>query len=138
MKLAEQTKRWLDTPYSEISCIGFVVAFLREAGFAVPDCYGDLTVENHRPLWEQDPAGVEREMVRAVVALADQASIRFPKLYDFLVVRQYRLGRKALFPAAYVGNGKAITCFQNDGVRVFALDKNNRAVVARRFAKCQA
>ncbi len=126
--LCEITRKWLDVPYGETTCIGFVHDFLEEAtGKQVPDSFGELTIENHFEKWRADKAGTEQALCEAVVAYTQPADPNYPRLLDLLVVR---IKDGGLTPAVYVGGGNAIACFIKVGVTVFNLDENNQAILA--------
>ena len=128
MRLSELTRKWLDTPYHQVSCIRFVHDFLEEAtGRDVPDSFDGLTIDNFFNPWRSDPAAVEQKMCDAVRAYTTPSDPEMPHLLDLLVVKIKDAG---LTPAVYVGNGNAIACFIRDGVAVFNLDDNNRAILA--------
>jgi hypothetical protein len=138
MNLAAHTKKWINR--QNISCIGFVIAFLREAGFDVPDGAGYvgpteagyISVDTYESEWWENPVRVEQNMVRAIIGITEKSSTRFPKIYDLLVVQQ-KADRRILFPAVYVGGGKAMASFARNGVQPFRLDAKNRCILARRF-----
>lgn len=131
MRLAELTQKWLDTPYAEVSCIGFAHAFLSEAtGKAIPDAFEDFSIDNYYDRWREDPRAVEEVMCNAVRAYTAPSNPKFPHLLDLLVV-QIRGG--GMTPAVYVGKGNAIASFIQRGVCVFGLDNNNQVVIAGSF-----
>ena len=126
--LCDLTRKWTGTPYGETDCINFVHDFLSEAlGRPVPDSWGDLNTVNYLNRWRQNRQEVEQQLCQAVQAHTTASDPKHPKLLDLLVVE---IRNDCLTPAVYVGNGNAITCFIKSGVRVFNLDKHNRAIIS--------
>ena len=131
MKMAQLTRKWLDTPHSEIGCIDFVRAFIFEGtGKYLPKSYGMLSVDNYMEHWRRDQVYVERELCQALLDYGTPSDPAHPKLFDMLIVRIKDAG---LTPAVYVGKGCAIASFIETGVTVFALDDNNTVALAGTF-----
>lgn len=131
MSMADLTRKWLDTPWRDVSCIAFVHAFIEEGtGKTLPSRYGNLTIDNHFEYWRQNPGKVERALCEAVEVYTRYSDPKHPKLFDMLVVR---IKNHGLIPAVYVGKGCAMASFIITGVQVFALDENNKAILAGAF-----
>ena len=131
MNLADITGRWIGSDYQDHGCLKFCYLFLQDLGRHPPKRVGDWGVDNYTELVAADIRGAQRVMLKSFIKIGRRASARYPALGDLLVVNQKNA---VMFPAVYVGGGKAIASFIKKGVMVFRLDGANRVVLARRVA----
>ena len=129
MNLSAITKKYIGKPFVEFGCIELVVAVLAEMGRPLPDAVDGIDAINYRELVADDIKKAQVAMLRAFRQIGRPGSTKYPAIGDLLIVMQSGCG---LFPAVAVGNGMGIASFIRTGVGVFALDKYNRTIMARR------
>jgi len=136
-KFAEITAKYVDKPFKRYTCMGFLHEFYTELGVSVPDKFEDLTLENYMKKYRVDPKGIQIRMLKLIRSLGEASKATLPHLGDLLVISQNTTKPNVIppgfFPAVYVGKDQALAGFINSGVTTFKLDKNNRAVIARRM-----
>jgi len=135
-KFAEITAKYIDKPFKQYTCMGFLYAFYTELGVSVPDQFEDLTLENYMEKYRMDPRGIQIRMLKLIRSLGKPSRATLPHLGDLLVVSQNTTKQTippGFFPAVYVGKNQALAGFLRTGVSTFSLDRNNRAIVARRM-----
>lgn len=135
--LADITAKYVGKPFRDHTCMGLLYAVYTDLGVDVPDRFEDLSIKNYMDHYKRDPYGTQVRMLKMVRSLGEKSSALLPHLGDLLVVSQAttRKGviRPGFLPAMYVGRGQALTSFLARGVSVFALDRLNRPIVARRM-----
>jgi len=136
-KFAEITAKYIDKPFKQYTCMGFLYAFYTELGVSVPDRFEDLTLKNYMEKYRIDPRGIQIKMLKLIRSLGKASKATLPHLGDMLVISQNTTKKNVippgLFPAVYVGKGQAMTSYLRTGITTFAIDRNNRAIVARRM-----
>lgn len=128
MNLAVATSKYIDKPFEKYGCVELVVGLMRDIGRPLPDEVDGLTVHNYQRLVDTNLAAAEKKLFSCFCKIGQPSNCEYPSIGDLLVVRQ-RSGR--MFPAVCVGPGLGIASFTRKGVKVFAIDKYNRPVLAR-------
>ncbi len=136
---AEIMLSYLGKPYARgamgpaaYDCIGFVYAFLRDTGKGAcfPHEFEDYSLETYPDLYERDREAAEQLMLRAFRTIGSEISPQAALAGDLLIVQHQNGG---LFPAIYAGNSMGYASFLRAGVRAFNLDRDNKAIMARRL-----
>ena len=130
-RLAEITRRYVGRPFADVSCMGLLHALYTEMGIAVPDAWGELTLENYMNLYRADRKAAEAALLALLDTLGAPVSAPY-KIGDLLAVSQPV--HDCIYPAVYLGRGLAITSTVREGVTVYPLGPSNKPVAARRLA----
>jgi len=136
-KFAEITARYVDRPFERYTCMGFLYSFYRELNVAVPNIFEDLTLDNYMDHYRKNPRETQIRMLKLIRSLGRPSKATLPHLGDLMVIAQNTTKKTVIppgfFPAVYVGKEQCLTSFLRTGVTTFKLDKNHRAIVARRM-----
>lgn len=130
ISLSKITAALIGKPYEEVSCIGLLDRVYREhLGIDVPQEWEGMTVGNFRERFEADRTKTICSMLRLIRSVGRGVSTRDPRIFDLLVLKA-----NVLFPAVYIGGGKAMTSLIGGEVCVcLANGFGVRCLLARRL-----
>ena len=136
-RFAAITAKFVDRPFKRYTCMGFLYSFYRELNVAVPNTFEDLTLDNYMDHYRKNPREIQIRMLKLIRSLGSPSKATLPHLGDLMVVAQNTTKKTVIppgfFPAVYIGKEQCLTSFLRTGVTTFKLDKNHRAIVARRM-----
>lgn len=133
---AIRMQKYLGKPFQEgaigpdaYDCVGFIYRFVKDAGKDIPDSFQDFNTENYSTLTKGNKES-EIEYLRAwLLTLGKEISVGQKLAGDLILVD----AGAGIFVALYGGNNHAVSVFQKDGVRTFALGKHIQPIMAVRL-----
>ncbi len=125
MNLSKITSHYIDTPYSELTCVVMVKEILQKMGIdfptekeiqAVAFNETNCSVDNHMELYQVNPVYMQAMMLKLFLYFFEE--VKIPQIGDVIFMKNLDEGL-TIWPCVYIGRNLAMASFVDVGVKTF-------------------
>ena len=126
MNLSKITSQYIDTPYSDLTCVVMVRDILQKMGINFPTekeiqsvafNKTNCSVDNHMDLYRVKPIYMQAVMLKLFLHFFEK--VKYPKIGDVIFMKNIDGDGLTIWPCVYIGRNLAMASFVDVGVKTF-------------------